>query len=515
MRSTATLLAPLLAATVLAQNDYDLDKTTSGRVGSPLEMRVQNAPPGQFLLWVPSSTSGPTPLAAIDPLDPRWLSVGTDLLGSMVLQLTSGAGDAFLSVPLANNPSLSGIVLHWQTIVVLFGSPFFGQLGNDVVTQVGLQNAGVLAPATLANARGLAASFFDRDNNNGAGDVVISGGGTGSLTAATGLASTEVWDFRRMRRLPGPSMIGARALHLAVPLADGRVLLIGGAGATGNVLASCEIYDPATNSFAATGSMATPRILHAACRLADGRVMVAGGTSTVQPDAVAAIQAALSSVEIWNPTTGAWTAANPISGPRLGLALSLLPSGQVMVSGGLQYAPVFGVPNAFTVTTVQRWNPGTGTWTNGPNMAQPRAGHHYNQVQLLDGRILMTGSFNIGSILAATTATPGNGAEAYNPATNTWATYNMPTARVLHTATVLPDGRVVVAGGSQGTLSATSPIANVDVFQPATNTWSAAPALLAPRGGHCANLLPDGTLVLFGGQDATATVNTIETLRFY
>jgi hypothetical protein len=57
-------------------------------------------------------------------------------------------------------------------------------------------------------------------------------------------------------------------------------------------------------------------------------------------------------------------------------------------------------------------------------------------------------------------------------------------------------------------------IANVDVFNPSTNSWSAAPALTSPRASHGAELLPDGTLALFGGQGASSTLATIETLRF-
>lgn len=514
MLARTPLLALALAAAAPAQGNYDYDKRTSGRLGSQLDLQASGAPANQIMLFVASSNAGPTPLALIDPSDPRSLQVGTDLLGALSFQITSPTGGATYSLPLPNNPALNAIALHWQTAMLTFATPFFGQLSNDVVTLTGLPDTGVQAPALLANSRALAASLVDRDNNGGQGDVLVVGGGTGSLTSATGLASTELWDFRRMRVLAGPTMTSPRALHLAVPFANDRVLVIGGANAAGGVLSSCEVYDPATNSFAATGSMATPRILHAACRLADGRVMVAGGTSTLQPDALTAISSALSSVEIWDPATGLWTPAAPIGGPRLGLALTRLPNNQIMVSGGVQYAPIFSIPNASSVTTVQRWNPATGTWASGPNMSQARAGHHYNQVALADGRVLMTGSFSIPSILAATTATPGNGAEAYNPTTNSWATFNMPTARVLHSATRLADGRVVVAGGSQGTLSATTPIANVDVFNPANNSWSVAPALLAPRGGHVAELLPDGTLMLFGGQDAIATVGTIETLRF-
>ena len=52
------------------------------------------------------------------------------------------------------------------------------------------------------------------------------------------------------------------------------------------------------------------------------------------------------------------------------------------------------------------------------------------------------------------------------------------------------------------------------VFQPATNSWSTAPPLTGPRASHTAQLLPDGTLALFGGQGANATLSSVETLRF-
>ncbi len=503
------------AAAAVAQNDYDYDKVTSGRLGSLLTMQVDGATPSGVILFLVSSNAGPTPLAAIDPGDLRIMQVGTDLLSVLGFGITSPAGTASNSLPLPNNPAISGIVLHWQTVMLTLSTPFFGQLGNAIVTQTGLQDSGVLAPATLVTARAFGASLVDADNNGGQGDVLVTGGGSGTLTSATGLASTEAWNFRRMTCSAGPTMTSSRALHLAVRLNDDRVLLIGGTNSAGVVLGSCELYDPATNSFTATGSMATPRVLHAACRMADGRVMVAGGTSTVMPDVVAALGATQSSVEIYNPATGTWSGANAIGGLRLAPALTLLSNSQVMVSGGVQVSVFLGLPIAAASTTaVQRWNPATGTWTAGANMAQARAGHHYNQVTLLDGRVLMSGGVNVPSLTGATTAAPIAGAELYSPASNTWATVNMPTARALHSANRLADGRVVACGGTQGTLLAPVPIANVDVFNPAANSWTPAPALLGPRASHAGELLPDGTLVLFGGQNATVTVNTIETLRF-
>ncbi|HZN40572.1 MAG TPA: kelch repeat-containing protein [Planctomycetota bacterium] len=515
LRTSTFVLA--VTSALSAQNDFNYDKLTSGRLGSALDIQVTAAPPSSIGLFLVSGDAGPIPLIYLDGVDTRSLQVGIDLLGLMAIQLMSPTGTALTSVPLPpSSPSLNGIVFHWQVATLATAGPtFIGQISNDVVTQTGMPDTGVLTTAVLGTARALATSFFDRDNNAGQGDVVIAGGGTGSLTAATGLATTEVWDFRHMQRVAGATMTTARALHLAVPLTDNRVLIIGGVNAAGVTLSSCEIYDPTTNSYAATGSMATPRVLHAACRLADGRVMVAGGTSTVQPDVVAALTNTQNTVEIWNPATNLWSGASPIGGARLAPALTLLSTNQVMVSGGIQVTVFLGIPIAAnSVTTVQRWNPGTGSWTAGGSMSQARAGHHYNQVTLLDGRVLMTGGVNMPSLAGASTAAPINGAEAYNPTTNTWAAYNMPNARALHSATRLADGRVVVCGGAQGTLLASVPIDLVDVFTPATNSWSIAPVLTAPRASHVAQLLPDGTLILFGGQGSSMTLDTIETLRF-
>lgn len=511
------LAASLLCsqACLLAQGDFQLDRITPGTLGGLLSLRVAGAPPAAVGAWAVSISRGPFALSSVDPGDTRSLQVGTELSGAWQLLLTNGSGAASLDLNLPPNPAYAGIVWHWQSLMLATSGPrVVGALSNGATTQLGSAGVGLYAPSTLATARGFGASLFDRDNNGGAGDVLVTGGGAGSLTAATGLASTELWDFRRMQRLPGPTMTTARALHLAVPLADGRTLLVGGANALGTVLASCEIYDPATNQFTATGSMATPRTLHAACRLADGRVMVAGGTSDLT-DTTAAITNVLSSVEIWNPATGQWSAGPALGGRRLAPALVRLSNNQVMVSGGVEVSFFLGVPLAAVSTpNVQRWNPATNTWTNGPNMPNGRAGHQYNAVTLADNRVLLTGGTLVPNLLGAANATPIAAADVYNPATNTWASFPMPTARALHSATLLQDGRVVVCGGAQGTLTTPVSIDNVELFTPATNTWTVLAPLRAPRAGHAAERTPDGMVVLFGGQDAVATTNSIETLRF-
>jgi len=514
-RSLTLLLA---TAPLTAQFDFDLEKLSPAQLGNGLDLGVIGAPPSSILLYIPSATAGPTPLSLIDPSDFRVAAIGAEMLSNLVVDLSSPAGVSTISLPLPNAPAYHGVELHWQTLTLLLGATFFGEISNDVVTQVGLPDTGALAPSSLLNARAFSAIAVDADNNNSASDVIITGGGAGTLTSAVGLASTERWDYRRMRSVAGPTMTTARATHLSVQLQDGRTLLIGGADATGTVLSSCEIYDPSTNSFSATGSMGTPRILHAACLLNDGRVIVAGGTSTLTPDVVAAITGTLNTAEVYNPTTGTWSNTSNIGGYRLAPALTALPNGQAMISGGVQVSFFFGIPtSASSVTTVQRWNPTTGSWSSGPNMAQARAGHQYNQVTLNDGRVLMTGGVNVPSLLGATNAAPISGAEVYDPsagATGSWSTVNMPTARALHTATVLTDGRVAVCGGAQGTLTVPLPLSAVDVFDPTSNTWSSAPALTAARASHVAQLMADGTLLLFGGQNPASTTATVETIRF-
>lgn len=515
LRTTLSLLAATSLLT--AQNDFDWDKVTSGRLNQTFTLQASGAPANAIMLIVLSFNAGPTPLFLVDGVDTRSMQVGVDLLDIIQVVGTSPTGTASFSLSVNNDPSWIDLVLHWQAAIYPMSGPtFLGQISNDIVTQNGDVGTGLLAPTTMAAARALSAVCFDRNNNAAASDVLVTGGGSGTLTAATGLATTELYDHRHMRMVPGPTMNSSRALHLAVPLSDNRVLVVGGADAGGNVLNSCEIYDPVTNVFTPTGSMNTARILHAACRLADGRVMVAGGTSTLMPDVVAAISNVQSSVEIWNPGTGTWSNGPAIGGARLAPALTLLSNNQVMVSGGIQVGFLFGFPvSAQSVTTVQRWNPASpASWTNGPNMSQARAGHHYNQVTLNDGRVLMSGGTNMASIALATSAAPINGAELYNPATNTWATANMTSARTLHSATVLGDGRVAVCGGAQGTLTTPVSISAVEVFNPATNTWALAPSLTTARASHGAALMGDGTLVLFGGQGASSTVNTVETLRF-
>ncbi|HEX5053209.1 MAG TPA: kelch repeat-containing protein [Planctomycetota bacterium] len=485
LRGLASLLATTLP--LFAQGDFDLDKVTSGTLGGTLTLQVANAAPSFPLLWMVSQTAGPTPVALLDPLDPRSVAVGLDLLGNWGLQLTSPTGGAVYSVGLPNDAAFNGYVFHWQAATFPGATTFLDGIANAATTHHGQASTSAALPNALLAPRAAATLCWARNRNAGQGDFLLVSG-----------ASTEFFQFRTLDSAAGPAMNTPRALYASATLNDGRVLFAGGVDGSGAVTSSCEIYDPIANTFTAVASLLGPRAGHAAATLADGRVMVAGGTTNFT-DLTTAITAALNTVEIYNPVTNTWTAGPNIGGNRLVPALTRLNTGRIMISGGIEVTLFLGIPLALTSTNkVQLYNPATNTWSNGANMPIGRAYHHDSQVTLADGRVLLTGGVLVPDLLNAANAASIANADLYNPATNTWAAGTMSHARTGHSATRLANGNVIVCGGAEGLLSAAVTLDAVARFDPTTNTWTDLAPMTTARLGHTAAALPDGLLVILG-----------------
>ncbi len=282
------------------------------------------------------------------------------------------------------------------------------------------------------------------------------------------------------------SMHTAHTHDMATLLPDGQVLITGDdpAGDT-------ELYNPATGTWAVTGQMNTPREDATATLLPDGQVLVAGGTS-------AAGTFALSSAELYNPATGTWAVTGSMHQGRSGLAgqgepsATLLPDGQVLIAGGEN-------ANFNLLSSAELYNPATGKFTPTGSMTTPRAGQ--SATLLNNGQVLMAGG------TGATAA-----AELYNPATGKFtATGSMSAPRGDNVGTLLPDGDVLVTGPAQ---------TFAELYHPATGQWSNASAGLGACGTVCrrfstATLLPTGTVLLAGGLDGVQNPQTTPTAMLY
>ncbi len=295
----------------------------------------------------------------------------------------------------------------------------------------------------------------------------------GKVLVASGYdggASAELYDPASGTWSATGSLITARGDYTATLLPNGKVLVAG--GYNGEPLASAELYDPATGAWTATGSLNTARGKHTATLLPNGEVLVAGGSID--------IFTSLDSAELYDPANGTWTATGSLANARWYHTATLLPNGKVLVAGGYNTVGSY-------VYTAELYDPGTGAWT--ATGVSSRAEH--TATLLPNGRVLAAGGyFNDSS------------AQLYDPASGTWTiTSNLTFGRSSHTATLLPDGKVLVAGGFGYDGFVYIPLARAELYDPASGIWTATGSLITGRGGHTATLLPDGEVLAAGGSD--------------
>lgn len=289
----------------------------------------------------------------------------------------------------------------------------------------------------------------------------------------------------------------ARHSHSTTVLADGTVLVAGGIGTgrtpAGGRLASAERYDPATGEWTATaGGMATARSLHAATLLPDGRVLVTGGEGDRAPRAPGR---SLFSAELFDPATGEWSPAAPMADSRLGHPQVALQDGRVLAAGGRRSTGSGrGVGQGFC----ELYDPAADAWTRTGSLAAARAGHQ--ATLLADGTVLVTGGdgpgirFERGFVPFSQWRT-----ERYDPATGAWAPgENMPDGRTCHRAVALPSGRVLVLGGADSA-TLTTGYATAALYDPLTRSWAATGGMAAHRYLCTATPLPDGSVLAAGG----------------
>ena len=294
------------------------------------------------------------------------------------------------------------------------------------------------------------------------------------------------------------SLAVGRAEHTASRLASGQVLVVGGLTGTATALAitgTSELFDPTSRQWTPSGSLANARYAHTANVLFDGTVLVAGG--------FAGSGLATASAETYSPSGGTWSGAGTMTAARGFHTATLLPNGKVLAAGGC------AVQTTCTgLSSAELFDPASGAWSSTGALAAARAAH--SAILLPNGKVLVAGGLDAnGAVLAS--------AELFDPVSGTWSgAGSLTTARYFHTASLMPDGSVVVVGGS--TANANFPLCGTaERYDPATNTWTALPTTMnSERSDHAAIVLPSGRLVLVGGQASSAGIASFaETLDPY
>jgi hypothetical protein len=180
-------------------------------------------------------------------------------------------------------------------------------------------------------------------------------------------------------------------------------------------------------------------------------------------------------------SSGVFNNTGSLATARFDHTATLLPNGKVLVAGGIT-----GFPGGSYLASAELDDPASGTWTGTGSLATAREVH--TATLLPNGKVLVAGGYNGGSLASA---------ELYDPGSGTWtATGSLGNARFGHTATLLPNGQVLVVGGIN---SSSGTLANEELYDPASGTWTGTGSLAAARNVHTATLLSNGQVLVAGG----------------
>jgi len=228
--------------------------------------------------------------------------------------------------------------------------------------------------------------------------------------------------------------------------------------------------------------MITSRAVHTATVLPDGKVLIVGGFDANGHN--------LASAELFDPRTGRFTRTGDMLGPRSHAAAILLRSGKVLIAGGNASG------DNEQLATAEIYDPVTGKFAPTGNLQGARS--YYTAVMLKDGRVLLAGGLSGGQYpyhqVEAT-------AEIYDPATERFTlTGSLATPRFKHGAALLPDGRVLIAGGSNEN-GRQYEYAGTEIFDPKTGRFVAGPSMNFERYKMLSGVvtLQDGRILIAGG----------------
>ncbi len=331
------------------------------------------------------------------------------------------------------------------------------------------------------------------------GDVLVAGGYRSTVSTLGGpqngtqpLASVELYHPSTNTWSNAAPMATARADHTATLLASGKVLVTGGYGSAG-VLTSTELYDPASNTWSARAALPAGRWGQTATLLLNGKVFVFGGSNTSSSNTP------IAAGEFYDPVANTWTATSPI-GPIGHLAdgtifhtATRLLDGRVLIAG----TDSSSLYPAIYDPTFDRWDYIESGLSGVSFPATPQS------VLLDSGRALMEGLGHADLVTPA----PGQAQQVTPIETR-------PNATLVDTLVKLPDGRVLAVGGDDVQSSGNSlidvPVASAEVYDPVSSVWAPDTPMLSARARHTATVLPDGSVLVVGGANASGVLASAE-----
>ncbi|XYH98162.1 kelch repeat-containing protein [Sorangium sp. So ce1128] len=233
----------------------------------------------------------------------------------------------------------------------------------------------------------------------------------------------------------------------------------------------------------AAGAMNVARSDHTETLLPSGLVLVAGGLDARPYEEVILN---LDSAELYDPKTDSWSfTRGKMRHARGGHTATLLPSGKVLVAGGKQAH--FNEGDS-PLDSAELYDPKTDTWADAGQMLQARAEH--TATLLRNGKVLVAGGHPVDF--------GDENVELYEPDTDRWTftgTGPMQIARAEHEAVRLRSGKVLVTGG----FNSIGSLASAELYDPDTGDWTPTASMCQGRRHHTMTLLPDGEVLVAGG----------------
>lgn len=493
-------LLGLLLATPVAAAKADLVRS-GGVIGGSLTYTIEGDPFELFAL-LPSTTAGPTPLLLLDPFDGRALDVGIDLLSLMVVGSLGSSGTQSVVFPLTTATSLVGVPIYAQAMTIPGMPTVVDEITNVTSFVLGMPGDSHLAIGGLSEDTAAFSSVGLDD-----GRVLLGGGSTTDLLGNT-VPSSDLRVFEPQTQTftdLAASLTYATIAPAVVKLSDGRVLFCGGLGAGESVLSGASIFDPVSGNSSAAASMGTSRTQHTATLLADGRVFVTGGIKAINAaDPIASLGDILKSSEVYDPVANSWSSAASMSLPRVGHQASLLPSGRVLITGGLEIGSLFGIPLPSIVSTAMRYNPVNNSMIGTSGMSGPRALH--GQMTLADGRVLVVGGAD-GDVLTQNFNSLST-CRTYDEGTNSWTNVtSLPEVRTFPNLVELGGEVHVLSGlGTIDVLTLTgNPVLTIATGDLTTFGWTTVGSMVYGRPLSAAIPIDGGERVLVVGPGDNGT----------